>query len=193
MPVVIVIFSLATSIVLFKKNRSLSQEVIDQKANVEAYQNITAGINDHNKVLKLDISQLQYQNDVLLKQTDSVRALLKIKPQDVKTAVVTKQAIEYKKDTTIIINDSCEFDIELTPNEQTRISITVSNDTLSTDININNDLYLFIHNKREYKNKNKKFIKRLFTLDFKKVNTTEYKIVNSNELITVGDTRVIQI
>ena len=42
-----------------------------------------------------------------------------------------------------------------------------------------------------YKNK-KSFIKRLFTLDFKKVRVHEYRIINTNDLFKTSDTRVIE-
>ena len=44
---------------------------------------------------------------------------------------------------------------------------------------------------REYKNK-KSFFKRLFTLNFKKVDKYKYKIVNSNDLLKGSNIRIIE-
>ena len=38
----------------------------------------------------------------------------------------------------------------------------------------------------------KNFIKRLFTLDFKKIDVYKYNIVNTNNLIQTSDVRVIE-
>lgn len=51
---------------------------------------------------------------------------------------------------------------------------------------------MYTYKTKEYKNK-KSFIKRLFTLDFKKVTKNHYEIVNTNDLINTSDVRVVEI
>ena len=43
-----------------------------------------------------------------------------------------------------------------------------------------------------YKNK-KSFLKRLFTLDFKKVTNTKYVIENTNDIIQTDSVRVVEV
>nr|DAN53051.1 MAG TPA: hypothetical protein [Bacteriophage sp.] len=50
---------------------------------------------------------------------------------------------------------------------------------------------MYIYKKKQYKNK-KSFIKRLFTLDFKKVTVYKYDIINTNELLKTSDVRVVE-
>ena len=59
-------------------------------------------------------------------------------------------------------------------------------------IKLNNTQYLYTYKTREYKNK-KNFFKRLFTLDFKKVDKYKYTIVNTNDLIKESDIRIIEV
>lgn len=58
-------------------------------------------------------------------------------------------------------------------NDQTKAFCTVSTDTISIELDIRNDQYLYIYKTKEYKNK-KSFFKRLLTLDFKKEEKTLY-------------------
>jgi len=50
---------------------------------------------------------------------------------------------------------------------------------------------LYTYKTREYKNK-KNFFKRLFTLDFKKVDRYKYKLTNTNDLLKESDVRIIE-
>ena len=164
--------------------------------NIEAYQGSLAESQQANNVLKLDIESLQYQNDKLLQDLDSVRGELKIKSKQITTAATQTQVldvnsskgvqgdlIEILKDTTY--NDSIKY------NDLTTVYYTISKDTVNVGLKLENTQYLFVYNKREYKNK-KNFLKRLFTLDFKKVDKYKYEIVNTNDLLETSDVRVVE-
>lgn len=58
-------------------------------------------------------------------------------------------------------------------------------------IKLENTQYLYVYTTKEYKNK-KSFLKRLFTLDFKKVKKEKYDIINTNSLLKTSDVRVVK-
>ena len=58
-------------------------------------------------------------------------------------------------------------------------------------IKLENTQYLYVYTTKEYKNK-KSFLKRLFTLDFKKVKKEKYNIINTNSLLKTSDVRVVE-
>lgn len=187
---------LAWGITLSKQNKKLSESLELAQNNIEAYQGSLAGSQQANNVLKLDIETLHQQNDKLLQDLDSVRKKLKIKAKQVNTAATQKQVlyvneskgvqgdlIKILKDTTY--NDSIKY------NDLTTVHYTIGKDTVSIGIDLQNTQYLFIHSKREYKNK-KNFFKRLFTLDFKKVTKYKYEIKNTNDLLKSEDVRIVE-
>lgn len=164
--------------------------------NIEAYQGSLQESWQANNVLRLDIKTLSDQNDELLQQVDSVRKELKIKEKQITTAATQKQIIyvnlekEVQGDIIEILKDTTYTD-SIKPNPLTTIYYTIGTDTINVGLDIKNTQYLYVYNTREYKNK-KCFIKRLFTLDFKKVNKYKYKIVNTNDLLDTSDVRVIE-
>ena len=143
----------------------------------------------------MDFDELQYQHDSVLNKLDSVRQQLKIKTKQLNTAATQSQhllvnaskgvggQVITKNDT--IYSDSIKY------NDLTTVYYTIGNDTINIGLDIQNTQYLFIYNTREYKNK-KNFLKRLFTLDFKKVTKYKYDIVNTNDLLKSSDVRVIE-
>lgn len=164
--------------------------------NIEAYQGSLAGSQQANNVLRLDIETLHQQNDKLLQDLDSVRAELKIKPKQISTAATQTQLLdvndgkgvggdlsEMLKDTTY--TDSIKY------NDLTTVYYTISKDTVNVGLKIGNTQYLYIYSQKEYENK-KNFLKRLFTLDFKKVTKYKYEIINTNDLLKTSDVRVVE-
>ena len=73
----------------------------------------------------------------------------------------------------------------------TTVYYTIGRDTVNIGLNLQNTQYLYIYNKREYKNK-KSFLRRLFTFDWKKVNKYKYEIVNTNDLLKTSEVRVVE-
>ena len=164
--------------------------------NIEAYQGIVKDSQQANNVLMLDIESLQQQNDALLNKVDSIRDKLKINANQVNTAATQTQTLSVKggkgvegnlieilKDTTY--TDSIKY------NDLTTVSYTIGKDTVNISINLENTQYLYVYSTKEYKNK-KSFLKRLFTLDFKKVKKEKYEIVNTNDLLKTSDVRVVK-
>lgn len=164
--------------------------------NIEAYQGILDDSQQANNVLKLDIETLHQQNDKLLQKVDSVRKELKIKSSQVTTAATQNQVLYVNDgkgvggDLTEILKDTTYTDT-LKYNNLTTVYYTIGKDTVNICIDLRNTQYLYIYSKKEYKNK-KNFLKRLFTLDFKKVKKYKYSIVNTNDLLKSEDIRIIE-
>ena len=164
--------------------------------NIEAYQGSLAGSQQANNVLRLDIETLHQQNDKLLQDLDSVRNKLKIKPKQVNTAATQTQIIYVNEgkgvggDLTEILKDTVYTD-SIQYNNLTKVYYTIGKDTVNVGIKLKNTQYIFLYSSRQYKNK-KNFLKRLFTLDFKKVTKYQYKIENTNDLLKSEDVRVVE-
>ena len=189
------ILSLSVAILLsfgiftYKQNKKLSESLERAQNNIEAYQGSLQGSQQANNVLRLSVDELQTQNDKLTQQLDSVRKELKIKPKHLHTAATQTQVInviQSKERNDSIYKDTIQF------NNLTSVSYYISKDSITIGLDVKNKQYLYVFKDRHYKNK-KSFLKRLFTLDFKKVNTYKYEIINENDLIQTDSVRVVEI
>lgn len=191
-----VAFLLGWGITLHKQNKKLSESLEMAQNNIEAYQGSLAGSQQANNVLRLNVEDLHQQNDKLLQKLDSVAKNNKIKSSQINTAATQTQTllvkggkgvqgdlIEILKDTTY--TDSLQY------NDLTKVYYTIGVDTVNVAIDLQNTQYLYVYTTKEYKNK-KSFLKRLFTLDFKKVKKHKYSIINTNELLKTDDVRVVE-
>ena len=185
---------LSFSINTYKQNKKLSESLEQSQNNVEAYQELYNDSQQASSVLKLTIDQLQNSKDSVIQKLDSVRKELKIKPKQVKTAATQTQVINVIKSKgvkgDILVKDTIYTD-SIQYNPLTTVHYTIGKDTVSIGLNVENTQYLYIYTTKEYKNK-KNFIKRLFTLDFKKVKKYKYKIVNTNDLLKNDDVRIVE-
>ena len=181
-------------ITTYKTNKKLSESLEMAQNNVEAYQELVNDSQQASNVLRLTVEQLQNSKDSVIQQLDSVRKELKIKPKQLRTAATQNQVINVigskgvrgdilVKDT--IYTDSIKY------NDLTNVYYTIGKDTVSIGLDIKNTQYLYVYKQREYKNK-KNFFKRLFTLDFKKVDKYKYKIINTNDLLKSEDVRIVE-
>lgn len=182
------------SIITYKQNKKLSESLEMSQNNVEAYQELYNDSQQASNVLKLTVEQLQNSKDSVIQKLDSVRKELKIKPKQVKTAATQTQVINVIKSKgvkgDILVKDTIYTD-SIQYNPLTTVHYTIGKDTVSIGLNVENTQYLYIYTTKEYKNK-KNFIKRLFTLDFKKVKKYKYKIVNTNDLLKNDDVRIVE-
>ena len=187
---------LTWGVALHKENKKLSESLEMAQNNIEAYQGSLQDSQQANNVLKLSVEELQNYNDKLVHQIDSVREKLKIKPKQVTTAATQTQVVDVSDgkgvggDLTIILKDTTYSD-SIKYNDLTTVYYTIGKDTVSVGLNFQNTQYLYTYNEKVYKNK-KSFLKRLFTLDFKKVNKFKYYIENTNDLLKTTDVRVIE-
>lgn len=182
------------SITTYKQNKKLSESLEMSQNNIEAYQELYNDSQQASNVLKLTVEQLQNSKDSVIQKLDSVRKELKIKPKQVKTAATQTQVINVIKSKgvkgDILVKDTIYTD-SIQYNPLTTVHYTIGKDTVSIGLNVENTQYLYIYTTKEYKNK-KNFIKRLFTLDFKKVKKYKYKIVNTNDLLKNDDVRIVE-
>lgn len=186
------------SINIYKQNKRLSKSLEIAQNNIEAYQGILNGSQQANNVLKLDMSQLRNINDSLIQKIDSVREQLKLKPKVIKTTATQTQTIYVTaskgvrgQDIIKTIQRDTVYKDTIQINPLTKVNYTIGKDTVSVNLDIKNQQFLYVYKHRQYKNK-KSFIKRLFTLDFKKVDMYKYQIVNTNDIIKTSDVRVIE-
>lgn len=186
------------SINIYKQNKRLSKSLEMAQNNIEAYQGILNGSQQANNVLKLDMSQLRNINDSLIQKIDSVREQLKLKPKVIKTTATQTQTIYVTaskgvrgQDIIKTIQRDTVYKDTIQINPLTKVNYTIGKDTVSVNLDIKNQQFLYVYKHRQYKNK-KSFIKRLFTLDFKKVDMYKYQIVNTNNIIKTSDVRVIE-
>lgn len=164
--------------------------------NIEAYQELLDSSQQATNVLRLDIEDLKDQNDVYLQRIDSMRKQLKIKPKQVEIAATQSQYIDVIESKGVRGNiiDSIKHDIyrdTIKYNDLTSVYYTIGEDTVTIALDIKNDQYLYIYHKKQYKNK-KNFLKRIFTLDFKKIKKTKYHIVNTNSAIKTENIRIVE-
>lgn len=119
----------------------------------------------------------------------------KIKPKQVATAATQTQVLDVIASKglggQVVVNNDSTFRDSIKYNDLTTVKYNIEGDTITIGLDIENEQYLFVHSKKEYKRK-KSFLKRLFTLDFKKVKRYTYDIVNTNDLIKTTDVRVIE-
>lgn len=179
------------------QNKKLSESLEMAQNNIEAYQGSLKESQQANNVLRVSLDELQDQNDILLHRVDSAMKQHNIKPKHVYSAATQTQMINVSNgkgvggDLTEILKDTVYSDT-LKYNDLTTIYYTIGRDTVSMDLDIKNTQYLYLYTDRQYKNK-KSFIKRLFTLDFKKINKYKYILVNTNDLLKTDDVRIIEI
>ena len=164
--------------------------------NIEAYQGSLAGSQQANNVLRLDLETLHDQNDKLLQKLDSVAKKNNIKPKQIETAATQTQTLlvnggkGVEGDLTVILKDTVYTD-SIQYNDLTKVYYSIGKDSVNIGLDLKNTQYLYTYSTREYKNK-KSFLKRLFTLDFKKVNKYKYEIINTNDLLKTSDVRVVE-
>lgn len=189
---------LFSSIFLYKQNQRLSESLNLAENNIETYQGIVNNANEQNGVLKLTVDQLKQTNDSLLNELATKAKENKIKVSNINTAATQHQSVSvnaaqgvggdtiYVNTPTGVYSDSIKF------NNLTVVYYDISNDTVNMTLKLDNTQYLYTYKHKEWKNK-KKFLKRLFTLDFKKVWRYSYDIINTNDLINTSDVRVVEL
>lgn len=187
--------SMMYGITMHKNNQMLSESLKTANNNIEAYQDIVNESQQACGVLKLDMQNLQQSNDKLIQQIDSVRKVNKIK--DLNSAATQTQSLVVSKgkgvrgqDILTILKDTTYND-SIHYNDLTIVYYNIGKDSVNITLDIKNTQYLYTYKQRVYKNK-KNFLKRLFTLDFKKVDLYKYTIINSNDLLKESDIRIIE-
>lgn len=194
-----VAFLISWCTILNNRNKKLSESLNNAQNNIEAYQGVVNNSQQANNVLRLDIKELEQQNDSVIHKLDSVMKKSGIKSKNVDMAATQTQIINVTKSKGvggIVIKDSITYkDTTYTDsiryNDNTIIYYSINKDSVLVNLDIRNEQYLYIFKEKQYVNK-KNFIKRLFTLDFKKHYVYKYKLINSNDIIKEDDVRIIE-
>lgn len=182
--------------IVHNNNKKLSESLELAQNNIEAYQDMLTNSQQAVGVLKLDMTKLSESNDKLIQQLDSVRKENNIKSSGLETAATQTQSLlvsdskGVKGDLVEILVDNV-YEDSIQYNDLTSVYYCIARDSVKMTIDLKNTQYLYTYKTREYKNK-KSFLKRLFTLDFKKVDKYKYTIVNTNDLLKESDIRIIQ-
>lgn len=181
-----------SNMTLYKKVQEKDLQLGNSINNVRQYESIISEIENDNRALKFTIDDFKTSKDSLINELDKTKKELSIKDKELSLAVSNVTVIT---DTIIgeVPAEDKNFFVELKPNELTTITISRKDELVECIPTIYNTQNLLVYNRKEYRNQNKKFFKRLFTLDFKKDNIQRYDITNSNDLIQTLDTRVIHI
>lgn len=142
------------------------------------------------------MEDLANQKDSLILQLEEARKANKIKAKDLHVAATQQQLVNVstskgvRGDIISILRDTVYTDT-IQYNDLTKVYYSIGKDSIDMHIDLQNVQNLFIYEKKEWKNK-KSFLKRLFTLDFKKVKRYKYKIENTNDLVESDNIRIIE-
>lgn len=188
---VLTALSLTFGIITHKKNLQLAESLNKAQQNIEVYQGL---INPQQTfgVLQLKPEDLNNYIDPVIEKVSKTIKDNKIKPKEIDMVATGTQNLIVKSKEPIKIYIDTLYQDSIIYNKYTKLYYTLHKDTLNTILNIKNNQDLIVYSKKVYKNK-KSFIKRLLTLDFKKIRKTEYKLINSNDLIKTDSVRVIEI
>lgn len=140
------------------------------------------------------MESLKNSKDSVIARLDSVMKANKIKPKQVTSAATQTQTLDVTQSKStegkIEVKDSIYID-SIYYNNLTKVYYTIKKDSIDIRLKLDNTQYLYTFKTRVYKNQ-KKFINRLLTLDFKKVDRYKYKIINTNDLLKESDVRIIE-
>lgn len=109
--ILILIFLITTSIILYNSNRKLKADLIEQQSNVEALLTASTQREEENRVLRLSINQLKNSNDSI-----SNKLLLTIKQLNIKEKNIEQlnyRLSTIKKTDTLYIRDTLFLDPSL--------------------------------------------------------------------------------
>lgn len=198
----VVLAMLATIFILGRQVSNLKKANTTLIQNNKAYESDILGLQDSisniRGTYRVTIGELNTSRDRLLTELNIARRELGIKDKEIRDLLHFKSTI--KTDTTvlvkpIIVQDSCEFDIEITYNPQTIFNISMSKEhgehVIKHSADILASFSAFMYETSEWKEPN--FWKRLFLFKWGKDYYEENTLISDNEIIQIKDFRVIKI
>lgn len=198
----VVLAMITTIFILGKQVSNLKKANTTLTQNNKAYESDILGLQDSisniRGTYRVTIGELNTSRDKLLIELNTARREIGIKDKEIRDLLHFKSTI--KTDTTvivkpIIIQDSCEFDIEITYNPQTIFNISMSKEhgehVIKHSADISASFNIFMYETSEWKEPN--FWKRLFLFKWGKDYYEENTLVSDNEIIQIKDFRVIKI
>lgn len=198
----VVLAMLATIFILGRQVSNLKKANTTLTQNNKAYESDILGLQDSisniRGTYRVTIGELNTSRDRLLTELNTARRELGIKDKEIRDLLHFKSTI--KTDTTvvvkpIIIQDSCEFDIEIAYNPQTIFNISMSKEhgehVIKHSADISASFSAFMYETSEWKESN--FWKRLFLFKWGKDYYEENTLISDNEIIQINNFRVIKI
>lgn len=173
--------------VLYNNNYAYNQELLTLQDSLE----------NERGVYKFTINELYDSRDKIIIELQKERENLKIKDKEIKE--MSYFIANIKTDTIInitqVVNDSCEFDLDIKYNDETKFFISskrVDNQNLlQHSADISSSFKGYIYTKSTWKEP--KFFKRLIKFKWGKYYTERTKLVPSNNLVKIKDFKVIRI
>lgn len=190
--IAVFIIMIFTAIFVWQRNQieKKDRELARVTNNYEYYSNLANKESNKNRILQFTLNEYQQNEDSLVNEIKEVQKKLKIKDKDLNQ--VQTISTEIKIDTAVVVVEA-NFDKVIKPNNLTSIQIIKKDSILNVKLDIKNSQTLFISHKKEYRHKYKNWFKRLLKFDFKKDVVYSYQINNSNDLITITDSRIIEL
>jgi hypothetical protein len=193
---------LVTIFILGRQVSNLKKANTTLIQNNKAYESDILGLQDSisniRGTYRVTIGELNTSRDRLLAELNTARRELGIKDKEIRDLLHFKSTI--KTDTIvvvkpIIVQDSCEFDIEIEYNPQTIFNVSMSKEhgehVIKHSANISGSFSAFMYETSEWKEPN--FWKRLFLFRWGKNYYEENTLISDNEIIQINDFRVIKI
>ena len=183
------------SIILYNKNKALSNSLSVAMSNQKAYVAENSSLKESNKVFQLTIDQLEYYNDSILQKMNAVREGLKIKDKNLKQ-------IQYLS-STIAKTDTVVFRDTLFREPSLSIDTIIGDEWYNMGIHLkypssiivspkfNSEKYIVTNYKKETINPPKKFW--LFRLFQKKHKVIEVNVVEKSPYIENKQQKFIEI
>lgn len=184
-----------------KQNYKLQTKVEVLLNNEYAYQQDILGYQDslfkERGVYKLSLKELSNSKDSSIIELEKIRKENKIKDKEIQE--MSHFIAGFKKDTTInitnIINDSCEFDLNIKYNEETKFNISNKKingqDSLTHSASISSSFNAYIYETKVWKEP--KFLNRVIKFKWGKYTIDKSKLVPSNEEIKIKDFKVVKV
>ncbi len=198
----VVLAMLVTIFILGRQVSNLKKANTTLIQNNKAYESDILGLQDSisniRGTYRVTIGELNTSRDRLLAELNAARRELGIKDKEIRDLLHFKSTI--KTDTIvvvkpIIVQDSCEFDIEIEYNPQTIFNVSMSKEhgehVIKHSANISGSFSAFMYETSEWKEPN--FWKRLFLFRWGKNYYEENTLISDNEIIQINDFRVIKI
>jgi hypothetical protein len=198
----VVLAMLVTIFILGRQISNLKKANTTLIQNNKAYESDILGLQDSisniRGTYRVTIGELNTSRDRLLTELNAARRELGIKDKEIRDLLHFKSTI--KTDTIvvvkpIIVQDSCEFDIEIEYNPQTIFNVSMSKEhgehVIKHSANISGSFSAFMYETSEWKEPN--FWKRLFLFRWGKNYYEENTLISDNEIIQINDFRVIKI
>lgn len=161
-------------------------------ANMRAYQELLNNEQANSRVLQLTVDELREINDSLINKAKEVQKELNIKDKNLtQVQVINTEGKDSIK--TVIKYKHPDFNEVLKLNDLTTITVSRKDSILTAKLHILNQQVLFIEERKEYKRFYKNGWVRFWHFDWKKIKVRKYQIHNTNPIITVTQTRIVEL